>query len=106
MTDVSNEEAEAALQSLLNEPGVGALIVKNQVVRALTAAAQVRAGATRAHKTMTAEEYLALNLKGWHEVCWRYDGAGGVGVRYLTDGILPTEPDSGPSVLGIAKGEE
>jgi hypothetical protein len=37
----------------------------------------------RAHKVMTCEEYLALNLKGWHEVCWRYDAAGGVAVRYL-----------------------
>ena len=35
------------------------------------------------HKTMTAEEYLAANIKGWHEVCWRIDNAGNVGVRYL-----------------------
>ena len=37
------------------------------------------------HKTMTAEEYLAANIKGWHEVCWNVDGFGGVGVRYLGD---------------------
>lgn len=33
-------------------------------------------------KTMTAEEYLAANLKGWHQVCWNVDGFGNVGVRY------------------------
>lgn len=63
------------------------------------AAAQVRAQAVRAHKTMTAEEYLALNLQGWHEVCWRYDGHGGVGVRYYTNGELPEV------AAGIRKGE-
>lgn len=35
------------------------------------------------HKVMTPEEYAAIQLKGWHEVCRNIDGFGGVGVRYL-----------------------
>jgi hypothetical protein len=36
-----------------------------------------------AHRVMTPEEYQALNIKGWHEVCKNVDGLGGVGVRSL-----------------------
>ena len=36
-----------------------------------------------AHKIMTPEEYAAMPLKGWHEVCRDVDGFGGVGVRFL-----------------------
>jgi hypothetical protein len=37
----------------------------------------------RAHKVMTAEEYAATPIIGWHEVCRDVDGFGAVGVRYL-----------------------
>lgn len=42
--------------------------------------------ANSAHKVMTAEEYAAMPLQGWHEVCRNVDGFGGVGVRFLTHG--------------------
>jgi hypothetical protein len=35
------------------------------------------------HKVMTPEEYAAMPLKGWHEVCRDVDGFGGVGIRFL-----------------------
>jgi hypothetical protein len=35
-----------------------------------------------AHKVMTAEEYAATPIVGWHEVCRDIDGFGGVGIRY------------------------
>jgi len=37
----------------------------------------------KAHKVMTPEEYAAMPIVGWHEVCRDYDGCGGVGVRFL-----------------------
>ena len=37
----------------------------------------------RAHKVMTPDEYAAMPLVGWHEVCRDVDGFGGVGVRFL-----------------------
>ena len=37
----------------------------------------------RAHKVMTPEEYAALPIIGWHEVCRDVDGFGGTGIRYL-----------------------
>lgn len=37
----------------------------------------------RAHKVMTAEEYAAMPIIGWHEVCRDVDGFGGIGIRYL-----------------------
>ena len=36
-----------------------------------------------AYRTMTVEEYNAMPVIGWHEVCRDVDGFGGVGVRYL-----------------------
>lgn len=38
----------------------------------------------RAHKVMTPEEYAAMPIIGWHEVCKNVDGFGGIGVRFLT----------------------
>lgn len=38
----------------------------------------------KAHKVMTPEEYAAMPLKGWHEVCRDIDGFGGTGIRFLT----------------------
>ena len=35
------------------------------------------------HKVMTPEEYAAMPIIGWHEVCRDVDGAGSVGIRYL-----------------------
>lgn len=35
------------------------------------------------HKTMTADEYSAMPIVGWHMVCRDVDGFGGVGIRYL-----------------------
>jgi len=37
----------------------------------------------KAHKVMTPEEYAAMPIVGWHEVCRDFDGFGGVGVRFL-----------------------
>lgn len=39
---------------------------------------------TKAHRIMTREEYDAMPLKGWHEVCRDIDNAGNVGVRFLS----------------------
>lgn len=39
----------------------------------------------KAHKVMTAEEYAAMPIKGWHEVCRDIDGFSGVGIRFLGD---------------------
>jgi len=39
--------------------------------------------ARKAHKIMTAEEYAAMTIVGWHEVCRDVDGFGGVGVRFI-----------------------
>lgn len=35
------------------------------------------------HKVMTPEEYAAMPIIGWHEVCRDVDGFGGVGIRFL-----------------------
>ena len=43
----------------------------------------------RAHKIMTPEEYAAMPLIGWHEVCRDVDGFGGIGIRYLGASALP-----------------
>lgn len=43
----------------------------------------VSAGRTP-HKIMTREEYDAMPIKGWHEVCRDIDNAGNVGVRFLS----------------------
>ena len=39
----------------------------------------------KAHKVMTPEEYAAMPIVGWHEVCRDYDGFGGVGIRFLSE---------------------
>lgn len=36
-----------------------------------------------AHKVMTPEEYAAMPISDWHEVCRDVDGCGGTGVRFL-----------------------
>lgn len=36
------------------------------------------------HKTMTPEEYAAMPIIGWHEVCRNVDGCGGIGIRFLS----------------------
>jgi hypothetical protein len=41
-------------------------------------------GERPAHKVMTPEEYQAMSLQGWHEVCKNVDGFGGVGVRFVS----------------------
>ena len=49
----------------------------------------------KADKIMTREEYLAAPLlKGWHGVCWDYDGAGSVGIKY--DGRVAPRKASHP----------
>lgn len=55
-------------------------------------AARASAEAERkAHLAMTPDEYTAMSITGWHEVCRNVDGHGGVGVRFL--GIHPgTKP--------------
>lgn len=35
------------------------------------------------HKVMTPEEYAAMKIEGWHEVCCDIDNAGNIGIRYL-----------------------
>lgn len=42
------------------------------------------ATAHHAHHVMTREEYDAMLIKGWHEVCRDIDNAGNVGVRFLS----------------------
>jgi hypothetical protein len=42
-----------------------------------------RVALRKPHKVMTPEEYAAVPIIGWHEVCRDVDGRGGVGVRYL-----------------------
>jgi len=41
----------------------------------------------KAHKVMTPEEYAAMAITGWHQVCRDFDGAGNVGVRFLSSAI-------------------
>ncbi len=41
----------------------------------------------KAHKVMTPEEYAAMPIVGWHEVCRDVDGFGGTGVRFLGSSI-------------------
>lgn len=41
-------------------------------------------GGRQAYKIMTREEYDAMPLIGWHEVCRDIDDAGNVGVRFLS----------------------
>lgn len=48
-----------------------------------------------AHKVMTPEEYAAMPLKGWHQVCRDVDGFGGVGIRYLGEPLR--HPEQGAS---------
>ncbi len=52
------------------------------------------------HKVMTAEEYLASNIQGWHSVCWRYDNAGGVAIRYGAS--LPSQATAGQTAEAAA----
>lgn len=40
---------------------------------------------TAPHRTMTPEEYAAMPIKGWHQVCKDVDGFGGVGIRMGTE---------------------
>lgn len=58
---------------------IGRLIQK--AIAALPAANM--AGDVRAHKVMTPEEYAAMPICGWHEVCRDVDGFGGTGIRFL-----------------------
>jgi hypothetical protein len=37
----------------------------------------------KAHKVMTPEEYAAMPIIGWHEVCRNVDGFGAIGIRFL-----------------------
>lgn len=48
-------------------------------------------GERRAHKVMTAFEYISTPIVGWHEVCRNVDGFEGVGVRYLGEAALTTK---------------
>lgn len=45
--------------------------------------AHVTKAERKAHKVMTPEEYAAMPIIGWHEVCRDIDGFGGLGVRFL-----------------------
>lgn len=57
-------------------------------LQALWTAARASAKAERKpHLTMTPEEYAAMKINGWHEICRDIDGFGGVGIRYL--GVNP-----------------
>lgn len=63
------------------EPSSGGRLVYDKARRTIVAERKV-------HKTMTTEEYAAMPIIGWHEVCRDVDGFGGVGIRYLgTSGI-------------------
>lgn len=57
------------------------------------------------HHVMTTDEYSAMQIKGWHEVCRDVDGFGGVGVRFIPE-IIVAAPDAGwASYAGRMKGE-
>ena len=58
------------------KPGDGGRLVYDKARRTIVAE-------RKAHKVMTPEEYAAMPIVGWHEVCRDVDGFGGVGVRYL-----------------------
>lgn len=58
------------------KPGAGGRLVYDKARRTIVAE-------PKAHKVMTPEEYAAMPLIGWHEVCRDVDGFGGVGVRFL-----------------------
>lgn len=58
------------------EPGKGGRLVYDKQRRTIVAE-------SKAHKVMTPEEYAAMPIIGWHEVCRDVDGFGGVGVRFL-----------------------
>jgi hypothetical protein len=47
----------------------------------------------KAHKVMTPEEYAAMPIIGWHEVCRDVDGFGGVGIRYLGEALSFPQAD-------------
>lgn len=55
----------------------------------------------RPHKVMTVEEYAAMPIIGWHEVCRDVDGFEGVGVRFLGLALSPAKSEAtetkGPS---------
>lgn len=72
---------------------------KGTIRKALEALRQSSAVCTdrRPHKTMTPEEYAAMPLIGWHEVCRDVDGFGGVGIRFLG------EPSAATTDAAIAK---
>ena len=86
---------DAQLENLTS--GIGSILSAKQAfllgwksaLGALTRVPPSTVGVERAHKVMTVEEYRAPPwLKGWHSICYNYDGFGGVGVRY--DGASPT----------------
>jgi len=58
------------------QPGGGRLVY-DKARRAIVAE-------RKAHKVMTPEEYAALPIVGWHQVCRDFDGFGGVGIRFIT----------------------
>jgi len=69
--------------------------VFKQLVNALATA---EPSSQETHQVLTREEYNGLNLKGWHEVCHDYDGAGNTALRYrastptTTDVVLGWQP--------------
>lgn len=91
MSDVSDEEVEAAFQvggKMIERafaPGGSPVLVREVFRAALTAAAQVRA-----QLTMVQISWSEDRGKTWSSPITRELGA--------------TEPDSGPDVLGIGKG--
>ncbi len=50
-------------------------------------------GTRSPHKVMTHEEYAAMPIIGWHEVCRDVDGFGAIGIRFLgeTSAVPSTE---------------
>jgi hypothetical protein len=68
------------------KPGDGGRLVYDKARRTIVAE-------RKSHKVMTPEEYAAMPIVGWHEVCRDVDGFGGVGVRYLGMSRVVETPD-------------
>jgi hypothetical protein len=80
--EITDEMVEAFDTAFLAHQGH----VKTSIAAGLGAALAAHQKAKKAHKIMTATEYAAVPIKGWHEVCRNIDGFGGVGIRYIANG--------------------
>lgn len=102
-----DQKSDATIDRYSVHEGGGILFMFNEVEatarQVFEAFKTGRETAPNAHKVMTAEEYQALDLKGWHSVCKDYDGPGSVGIRYHGEPIKEewmTDPKRLPMIEG------